>query len=178
MTKNQRVRRVALLCCHLTRNLAYFRAGWKELQPKREGEFWITILGNFIDTSILEWSKLFGDEKGKHHWKRIVDNEAMFKSRLMNDIGISEAQWRESWKQIKDYRDKFIAHLDSEDTMYIPQMDIPFRMVNFLYDELKTYNTDPSVLAGLPSNMSEYFDHCYKEGLVVFKHNHALKNNA
>lgn len=117
MTKDQRVRRAALLCCHLTRNLAYFKAGWSELKPKREGDFWITVLGNFIDVSVLEWSKLFGDDHGKHHWKCIVDDEASFKARLLSNLGIAEAQWQQSWMEIKEYRDKFIAHLDSEHTM-------------------------------------------------------------
>src|SRR5450830_84239 len=103
MTKDQRVRRAALLCCHLTRNLAYYHAVWSEFQPKHEGEFWITVLGNFIDVCVLEWSKLFGDNNGKHYWKRIVDDEASFKARLLSTIGITEAQWEQSWKSIKEY---------------------------------------------------------------------------
>ena len=177
MTKDQRIRRAALLCCHLTRNLAYFKAGWSELQPKREGEFWITVLGNFIDVCVLEWSKLFGDDKGKHHWKHIVDNEASFKARLLSTIGITEAQWQQSWEEIKEYRDKFIAHLDSEHTMNVPHMDIPFRMISFFYDELKMCSSDQSVFAGLPSAMPEYYLLCYHESVNVFKHSHSLKSS-
>lgn len=171
MTKAQRVRRAALLCCHLTRNLAYFKAGWAELHPQREGDFWTTVLGNCIDVSVLEWSKLFGDENGKHHWKRIFDDEASFRSRLTSTMNITEAQWQQSWKEIKNYRDKFIAHLDSENTMNVPHMDIPHRMVTFLYTELKACTSDPEIFVGLPATMSEYYQHCYKEGLNVFKHN-------
>jgi hypothetical protein len=176
MTKDQRVRRAALLCCHLTRNLAYFKAGWGILEPKRGEDFWLTVLGNHIDVCVLEWSKLFGEDDGKHHWKHIVDDEASFKARLMSTIGITQAQWQESWREIKVYRDKFIAHLDSDDTMNVPHMDIPFRMVNFFYKELKTCSTDPMAFADLPPTMSQYYHLCYSEGVNVYKHNKQLQS--
>lgn len=169
MTKDQRIRRAALLCCHLTRNLAYFKAGWGELKPKREGDFWITVLGNCIDVCALEWSKLFGDNKGKHHWKQIVDDEALFRARLLNTVGITEEQWKKSWLEIKEYRDKFIAHLDSESTMHVPHMEIPHSMVCFLYEELKLMATSKTIFAGLPATMPEYYLLCYDESMNVFK---------
>ncbi len=42
MTRQQRLRRVALLCCHFTRNLAYYRSGWSSGQLLPSSEF----LGN------------------------------------------------------------------------------------------------------------------------------------
>lgn len=174
--RDQRVRRAARLCCHLTRNLAYYNAGWSQLQPKQEGDIWTTVLGNCLDVCVLEWSKLFGDEKGKHHWKRIVDDEASFKARLMNNIEIGETQWQQSWKEIKDYRDKFIAHTDSEETINLPHMDIPHRMITFFYNELKTCSTNPLVFSDLPSTMSQYYQLCYSEGVSVFKHNKQLQS--
>jgi hypothetical protein len=178
MTKDERIRRAALLCCHLTRNLAYFKAGWCELQPKHEGDFWITVLGNSIDICVLEWSKLFGDDKGKHHWKRVVDDEVLFRTRLLSTVGITEEQWKYSWEEIKEYRDKFIAHLDSASIMHVPHMDIPHRMVCFLYEELKSIASSGTVLTGLPVSMPEYYLFCYDEGMSVFreiKHSYRAK---
>ena len=171
MTPDQRVRRVALLCCHLARNLAYFRAGWDILKPKEEGQFWITALGNFIDTSVLEWGKLFGDDNGKHHWKQIANDRTSFKHRLLEDVGISQEQWDASWKEIKDYRDKFIAHLDSELTMQVPRMDIPMRMVAFYYAQLPGYCSHAAALDGLPNDIRQYYQGCHGEAVEVFTHN-------
>ena len=176
MTKDERVRRVALLCCHFTRNLAYFRAGWKELPLRKEGDFWITVVGNFIDVSVLEWSKLFVDHSDKHHWKQIVSDKKEFKSRLIETLGITDADWSKSRQGIKDYRDKFIAHLDSELTMNVPDMKLPQRMVEFYFDEIRTCCSSDSVLDGMPHDMSQYYTDCDNEALVVYKHNKALQS--
>jgi hypothetical protein len=80
-------------------------------------------------------------------------------------------------KEIKEYRDKFIAHTDLKNTMNVPHMDIPCRMVTFLYTELKTCSSDSSIFVGLPATIPEYYVHCYKESLNVFNLNHALKND-
>ena len=60
------------------RNLAFHRVGhefpigWKEEPLEPTADFWITLNGNFFDTCVLEWCKLFGEQRGKHFWKRIV----------------------------------------------------------------------------------------------------------
>jgi hypothetical protein len=173
VTRDQRIRRVALLCCHFTRNLAYFRAGWDILKPRDEGQFWITVTGNFIDVCALEWAKLFGDHDGKHHWKQIVDDGDSFKKSLMTRVGIRQEQWDACWKEIKEYRDKFIAHLDSELTMNVPKMDIPQRMVAFYFDQLSEHCSHSTVMNGLPSDMCEYYRRHHAEAAEVFAYNKA-----
>lgn len=145
------------------------------MQPREEGQFWITVIGNFIDVSVLEWTKLFGDDKGKHHWKQIAEDQASFKQALLGNVGISQDQWDASWKEIKDYRDKFIAHLDSELTMQVPHMDIPCRMVSFYYDQLKDWCSTPAVMNGLPADMSQYYQHHHEEAVGIFTHNKRFK---
>ncbi len=171
MTTDQRIRRVALLCCHFTRNLAYFRAGWTELKPRREGNFWITAIGNFIDVSVLEWCKLFGDDADNHHWKNIVTDQKIFRSELMKDIRITDREWKDNWKTIRNYRDQFVAHLDSEHTMHIPKMDIPERMVRFYYEQLRWLCSSVTVLAGGPTDMETYYIKCYEEAVGIYKYN-------
>lgn len=163
MTKDERARRAALLCCHLTRNLAYYHAGWHQRGGAASSQFWLTVLGNFIDVSILEWVKLFGDNTGKHHWTHLVKDKASFQSRCLTFADITQDQWDAAWAEIKIYRDKFIAHLDSDDTMNIPHMDIPHRMVTFYYQELRRLYWSDSVWGQLPENISQYYDDCYQE---------------
>jgi hypothetical protein len=160
-------RRAALLCCHLTRNLAYFRAGAHVLNGPVESQFLLTVLGNFIDTAVMEWSKLFGDEKGKHHWKSLVDDQEDFRRRLMLDAKITGEQWDSAWLTIKAYRDKFLAHLDLLEVMHIPNMDIPYRMVTFLFNELRRISGQN--LRGLPTDLSTYFQQCRIEAVSQLK---------
>jgi len=93
MTRNQRLRRVALLCIHFTRNLAYSQAIEKFVPEKKEGDFWITMEGNCLDTAILEWCKLFGEFNGKHFWGKIVDSRETFKTNLLRTLSINEDEW-------------------------------------------------------------------------------------
>ena len=50
MTRKQRLRRVAILCCHCLRNLAFYKSGWKDGSLKIDGDFWINVNGNFLDS--------------------------------------------------------------------------------------------------------------------------------
>jgi hypothetical protein len=53
--------------------LAYRRAGHHRLTAGGDGsEFLSTTDGNFLDTAVIEWCKLFGDRKAKHYWGKIV----------------------------------------------------------------------------------------------------------
>jgi hypothetical protein len=60
-----------MLCIHFIRNLAYSRAIEELVPHKMEGDFWITMQGNCLDTAVLEWCKLFGDHKGNHYWGKM-----------------------------------------------------------------------------------------------------------
>ena len=120
MDREKRLRRVALLCCHFARNCAYYRAGWDGKNTKATNEFWVTVQSNFIDIAVLEWLKLFGDHNDMHHWKKVIEDRETFKNEMLNSCKITEEELVNSRDSIKEYRDKFIAHLDSEETMNIP----------------------------------------------------------
>ena len=68
MERNKRLRRVGILCCHFARNYAYYNAGWSSKGLKVKDQFWVSLNSNFIDISVIEWCKLFGDYKDKHHF--------------------------------------------------------------------------------------------------------------
>lgn len=132
------------------------------LQPRKGADFWLTVLGNFIDVSVLEWSKLFGDENGKHHWKRMAPDEACFRGDLLRSVGITQEQWQHAWESIKRYRDEFVAHLDSAHTMHV-YMDIPYRMVHYYYAQLRAYCSSRDVLDGKPVDLSLYYQQCVED---------------
>ena len=115
MTSRQRLRRVGTLCCHCLRNLAFYMAGWRDGALKIKGQFWVNANGNFLDIAVLEWCKLFADTSGKHFWRKIISDSDGFWEGLLRELGLSEAQFDDYVTQMRTYRDKFVAHLDSEE---------------------------------------------------------------
>ena len=120
MTRRDRLRRVVLLCVHFSRNLAYYRAGHDRL-TNASPSFWITIDGNFLDMAVMEWCKLFGDQKGRHSWVKVVTDRSRFEAELLSHLGISPRELEGYVNEMRIYRNKFLAHLDD-----LPVMDIPF----------------------------------------------------
>jgi hypothetical protein len=167
MDREKRLRRVALLCCHFSRHCAYYRAGWDGKHTKATNEFWVTVQGNFIDIAVLEWLKLFGDHNDKHHWKKVVNDKESFKEQMLDSCAITEDDLVHSRESFKSYRDKFIAHLDSEEIMQIPVLDTPLALVKYYY----TYVTDElgeARLRNLPSDIEHYYQTCFQASEAHF----------
>lgn len=89
MTHKEHVRRAAILCCHCLRNLAFYKAGWRdgEFIIKEPYQFWTNVNGNFMDICVLEWCKLFTDKKrGKHYWGKVITDGASFFDGLLKSL--------------------------------------------------------------------------------------------
>ncbi len=84
MDREKRLRRAGLLCCHFARNCAYYKASWHNNKSKAINEFWATVQNYFIDTSVLEWLKLFGNHSDKPHWGKIAKNPDAFKHNTLS----------------------------------------------------------------------------------------------
>ena len=156
-------RRAALLCTHFARNLAYYRAGWKEnrfIFP--ENDLWKTLNGNFLDIAVIEWCKIFADRKAYHSWVKVVVDPTAFLSQMLFDAGSSNKEWQVYLDAMRTYRDKFVAHLDREKSMNIPIMDVANFSIRYLYDTLRA-EQDSRVFAGLPTNLGHYFEACKSE---------------
>ncbi len=55
-----------------------------------------------------------------------------FKAKMFKELNIKQTNLDKVHGSIKSYRDKFVAHLDSEETMNIPKLEEAFCMVCFL----------------------------------------------
>jgi hypothetical protein len=149
MSRRDRLRRVLILCRNFAANLAYYRVGRRpEYLPlqKTSESFWLVVSGNAIDISVLEWCKLFADPKAKHHWNKIVSDPAKFKAELLRHLGIDEAAFDKEVELMRRYRDKFLAHLDSDETMNIPGLDIAKLSVWFYFDYVVRNEAQPEEL--------------------------------
>lgn len=164
MNRRTRLRRVALLCIHFTRNLAYYRAMFDTNPEVREGAFWTTVAGNSLDTAVLEWCKLFGERDGNHSWQTISDDRAQFRTNLKTQLGISIEQWQACREELRSFRDTFVAHLDDELTMNIPDMALPVQMVAFFYDYVLTLG-EQSFFTDFPVDMYQYYDQMYQDAI-------------
>ena len=151
----------------MTRNLAYYKAGMKSLDLSGPSDFWRTIVGDLIDISVLEWCKLFGDKGSKHSFYKLTPEPDDFLFSMCNAIGISGDDFVQCQTELRRYRDKFVAHLDSDHTMYIPKMVNPHKMVVFYFNYLMGRYRDP-LPSDLPSDMSVYWVKCYKEAQQIF----------
>lgn len=164
MVNLDRRRRAALLCAHFIRNLAYFRAGWDRLEPRfPRTEIWATINSNFLDIAVLEWCKLFADERAKHGWRKVLVDPGPFLPQLMADCNVSDAAWAAYIQKMRKYRDEFVAHLDDSTRMDIPEMGVAEKAAIYLYDSIRAENGGTDTLAGLPTSPRTYYQECYSE---------------
>lgn len=158
----ERIRmRTSILCLNCLRNIAYLRATMNTFR----GDFYQTILNNFVDITVLEWCKIFVEEKhGKHYWKKSVCVEApeKFLENMLSSFGVTEDDFENYIKEFKTYRDKFVAHLDRKSEMNIPDFELAKESAIFLYQHLIDKETFASAMniEDAPK-AQEYYDKCF-----------------
>jgi hypothetical protein len=161
MNQDERVRRAGIVCCHCIRNAAYYKAGRECRDSWVSTDFWRNTSNNSLDIAVLEWCKLFADPKGKHHWSKVVSEPENFLDALLAALKISASEFDVYIEKCKVYRDKFLAHLDSELVMHIPDLGIVIESATFLFNLLRCDNS--ALLKDAPIELSEFyqqrFDH-------------------
>ena len=141
--------------------LCLLSGSWDGKKTKATNEFWATVQCNFIDIAVLEWLKLFGDHNDKHHWKKIIEDRETFKKEMLSSCKITEDELAKSRDSIKEYRDKFIAHLDSEEVMHIPVLDTPLALVKYYYSCVAN-ELNEKRLRNLPKDIDNYYQECFQ----------------
>lgn len=157
MNRRVRLRRTGLLCLHCLRNLAFLRAAQDASRRWAGQQFWITAHNNFLDTAVLEWCKIFGDKRAKHDWRKVVTDQDMFFTCLLEHLRVKEDEYEDYIAAMRAYRDKFIAHLDEENRMNIPNMNIAIKSTQFLYRWLLECEDNCDAFLDAPPNPIAYF---------------------
>jgi len=180
LDRRDRLRRAVILCQNFTRNIAFYRAGWAPsalplLHPKHDhAAFWRQTNGNFLDICVLEWCKLLGDKKAKHHWTKLVFDPVSFEAAMYKHIGIDADAFALKVQEIRRYRDTFVAHLDSDLVAHIPLLDGPAETaLRFYHEHLVTNEARAGYLVGLTGASDELvrgYDQCLAEATAVFRH--------
>jgi hypothetical protein len=176
LSREERLRRVVLLCSGFTRNFAYYRAAMERMTAWRSSDFWCTTCSNFLDQAVLEWCKLFVDKKwdrkakanvfGVHHWKTIAHDPVAFERDMLSQMKTNAQGFAALVSAIKTYRDTFLAHLDSARVMNIPNLEPAFVAVTFYHkcvvDEVG------GRFVNLPADQLRYSDFCTTEARRVY----------
>ncbi|MHB1331050.1 MAG: hypothetical protein ACYCY1_00515 [Sulfuriferula sp.] len=161
MTRSRFLRRVGILCCHFLRNLAFYEAGWKKGELVTNDQFFVNANGNFLDICVLEWCKLFADNREKHHWRKAITDQAAFFAALLPTLKLTEAEFESYIDAMRTYRDKFVAHLDLEETMYPPKLRTARKSVSFLYEYLLAHEEVDGCFHNAPQRASRFYEYFY-----------------
>lgn len=160
LSREQRLRRVIILCGHFAQNLAFFRAGWRDRRLIRDSVFWRIVNGNCLDIAILEWCKLFADAKGKHCWRKVVSDRTAFEDGLVQVVGpgIDLGGFEEFANTVRKYRDKFVAHLDDELRADIPYLEDCWTSVRFYHGYVVNHEASGVSFHGLPLDLAAFYE--------------------
>jgi hypothetical protein len=116
---------------------------------------------------VLEWCKLFADRRGKHYWGNIAADPNDFRAKLLNDLQIDETGFQREIDIMLRYRDKFIAHLDSDKIMNIPALDAAKKAVWFYYGYVLAH--DNITAAGFPGDLEKGYLETEEEAATVYQ---------
>jgi hypothetical protein len=169
MNNEDRIRRVVILCCHCLRNIAFYRAGWKQGDLRIKRQYWVNANGNFLDIAVLEWCKIFAERSGKHHWRKVISNNFEFATMLYAHLGMSKREFENYAKPILKYRNKFVAHLDEERVAHIPRIRPALKSVAYLYDHLLNDPIAKKCLPDAQPSATEFYAMMYKHAYQEYR---------
>jgi hypothetical protein len=125
------------------------------------------VNGNCLDVSVLEWCKLFGEKRGEHSWGTIVKDPIAFEAGMLLHLNLERADFNLQVRKMREYRDKFVAHLDSDDTMHIPSLDVPKAAVWFYHAHLVACESSAADLFRF-ADLDDYYSRCEDEARDVY----------
>jgi hypothetical protein len=151
--------RIENVCHTISRNIAYYRV----VCPSKGlgNNFWRTVSVNFINIAVLDWCKIFAEDAGKHYWKEVIPRERQdcFFQDMLIALKVTEVEFQEYVQSTKEYRNKFVAHLDDTGLMLddanfkmFPELELLIEstkfLLTYLYPKLKPSITEYYEYAG------------------------------
>jgi hypothetical protein len=109
-------------------------------------KFWNSTSTAHLLVATLEWSKVFGSNTEKTHWKNSVtsDQSDEFKTMAIDAAG-GEAEWKQCWEGMNEFRCQYVAHTDTDRvSMTVPSFDTPLEIASiylqWVYDLAREEN--------------------------------------
>jgi hypothetical protein len=87
---------------------------------------------------------------------------------MRHHLGLTADELVSYIDEMRRYRDKFLAHLDNLAVMDIPFLDRAKSAVEFYHSQIVRYEASASDLAGLPTDLADYYRHCFDEARAIY----------
>lgn len=148
--------------------MAFYLSWYESGTPFKNEQFWVNANGNFLDIAVLEWCKLFGDVRGENYYSKVIADPVQFKVDLLAKLKLTETAFADYIKQMRTYRDKFVAHLDELNMFHIPHLDIAQKSTVFLYEHLLAQEAENDTFYDAPKSAANYFSGYIAQGTAVY----------
>lgn len=142
-------------------HLAYYKGLWAIYDDIRDDrDFWRSTCDAHLKLATVAWCNVFGSHKEDMHWtKTPTDNTQAsqdFRHRVLSETRFTQGQWETYHKEMLDFRDKYVAHLDLRSPFNgsVPHFD-PALQVVYAYQEWARELIRP-VLLNQPTLRSQY----------------------
>jgi hypothetical protein len=169
--RRDRVRFTGRLCMHCVRNLAFHHAIGRRLRGmdrawEHEHQFWVNTVNNCLDIAVLEWCKLFGRWSEEHHWRKIVskNRQERFKTGLLARMRMTDQKFQKAQNNMLEYRDQFLAHLDTRPSIQLPHTLFALRGTVYLYHELLADPDNAGFLPDAQPSAVTFYKFMYRQG--------------
>jgi hypothetical protein len=99
-----------------------------------------------------------------------VTDAAAFEAGMLAAVDMNGAAFESEIDAVRVYRDKFLAHLDSERVMDIPRLDLLWAAVRFCFRHVldTEMNEAERTRVGLP-DLDAYYQECFDEARAIYK---------
>jgi hypothetical protein len=138
-------------------------------KPKRDDQFSRRVNANFMDLCTMEFCKLFAERSGKHHWRKVITDQDTFFPGLLEAVGKTEPEFVEYIRQMKFYRDKYVAHLDEETGGNYPHLGPGKNAAAYLFDYVVKKENDDDFFPDKPQSAAEFYAARQAEGQAAYK---------
>jgi len=85
-------------------NISWLDNAFGDLFPFRN------ICNSLLGDAAIKWCQVFGKKSEGNHWKNLVDDELVFKEKLLAHLDITEEHYLTYWKEMTEFRNVAIAH--------------------------------------------------------------------
>lgn len=121
-------------------HLTYYRALSKGYREHRlQNEFWTLTIDAHLLRGTIDWCMVFGSDKSNPtHWKQLAITESKalhrsFREGLFKATDLDRYTWKQYWKSMTDFRNKYAAHRELEFASPVPNFDTALA-VAYYYD--------------------------------------------
>jgi hypothetical protein len=151
---------------YVIRNAASYES-LSKYQGSFTQNYWLLIQNNFFDFAILEWCKIFGTDSEPTHWKKIVDDPASFRTKLLARVKLNETDWKDYWDNMIAYRNNLISHYQKDPNVKTyPDFDKAIE-ASYYYYEYLIWKLRSSGNKEYSDNLKDYYDR-YLEQAIRF----------